>query len=179
MAQNFATGFLTQSISRLEGNKQMADKAICQLSDDQLFTPVWPGSNSVAVIMQHMAGNMESRWTNFLTEDGEKPWRKRDQEFEPVLIDRGALLAYWEKGWSCLLATLKSLQPEDMEKEITIRGEALAVYEAIIRQLLHYSGHVGQIIFAAKGQKGVEWKPLTIAKDQSKAYNQSMGFLSR
>ncbi|GAB3347170.1 DUF1572 family protein [Arachidicoccus ginsenosidivorans] len=175
----FSAGFLHQAIKRLEGYKQMADKAISQLSDDQLFTAVATGSNSVAVIMQHMAGNMESRWTNFLTEDGEKSWRNRDQEFEPVENNRQAVLAYWERGWLCLLHTLKSLQPEDLEKDITIRGESLKAYDGIIRQLMHYSSHVGQIVYVAKWLSGADWQPLTIGKNQSQNYNQSMGYTSR
>ena len=175
----FSAGFLHQAIKRLEGYKQMADKAIIQLSDDQVFKEVAAGSNSIAVIMQHMAGNMESRWTNFLTEDGEKSWRNRDQEFEPVENNRQALLEQWEKGWQCLLNTLKSLQPEDLEKEISIRGESLKAYDAIIRQLMHYSSHVGQIVYVAKWLSGASWQPLTIAKNQSQTYNQSIGYTSQ
>lgn len=176
--QSLASGFLIRSIERLEGYYQMADKAIGQLSDDQLFAIPAEGSNSIAVIVQHMAGNMQSRWTNFLTEDGEKSWRSRDREFEPTNQDRKTLEGEWEKGWSCLLDTLKSLAPEDLEKEISIRGEKLTAYDAIIRQLMHYSSHVGQIVYAAKVLKGAGWQPLTIAKDRSREFNQSMGYSS-
>jgi len=178
VANNFAAGFLSDAIQRLTGYKEMADKAILQLNDDQLFTAVAAGSNSIAVIMQHMAGNMLSRWTNFLTEDGEKSWRNRDQEFAPVENNRQVLLESWNKGWNCFLDTLKSLAPEDLEKEITIRGEPLKAYDAIIRQLMHYSSHVGQIVYVAKWQCGTNWQPLTIGKNQSQAYNHSMGYTS-
>lgn len=176
--ESLATGLLAQSIKRLEGYKQMGDKAIGQLSDDQLFATVAEGSNSIAVIMQHMAGNMKSRWTNFMTEDGEKAWRNRDQEFESTPQDRKILLAEWEKGWACLLEALRSLQAEDLAKEVTIRGEKHAAYDAIVRQLMHYSSHVGQIVYVAKWLKGAQWEPLTIAKNQSQAFNQSMGYPS-
>lgn len=178
LSHPFAAGFLHQCVIRLEGYKQMADKAIGQLTAAQLFNapPDSTGSNSIAVIMQHMAGNMQSRWTNFLTEDGEKPWRSRDREFESGLRDAAVLMADWEAGWTCLLGTLKSLVPEDLEKQIQIRGERLAAYDAILRQLLHYSSHVGQIVYLAKWLKGADWQPLTIAKGQSEDYNRSMGF---
>jgi len=171
-----AEGFLQQAFKRLEGYKQMADKAIAQLSSEQLFKQTAAGSNSIAVIMRHMSGNMESRWTNFLTEDGEKPWRNRDEEFNPPTEDLQSLLMGWDKGWTCLLGTLKRLSAEDLEKTIQIRGETHTVYEAIIRQLMHYSSHVGQIIYVAKWQKGAAWQPLTIARNQSQAFNESMGY---
>jgi len=174
-AEGLGAGFLSHSIKRLEGYKQMADKAIGQLDSKQLFFSASPGSNSIAVIMRHMGGNMLSRWTHFLTEDGEKSWRNRDQEFEPPLEDQKALLELWEKGWVCLLDTLRSLHGEDLEKYITIRGEKIIVYDAIIRQLMHYSSHVGQIVYLAKWLKGDNWQPLTIPKNQSAAYNQALG----
>ena len=176
---SLAAGFIRQSITRLEGYKLMADKATGQLTKEQLFSVVSPGSNSIAVIMQHMGGNMVSRWTNFLTEDGEKTWRDRDREFEQPeaeKADQKALLDLWEKGWACLLGTLQNLRPADLEKNIAIRGEQMKAYDAIIRQLMHYSGHVGQIVYVAKMLKKGDWQPLTIAKNQSQAYNESIGF---
>jgi len=176
---SLGTGFLRQSIIRLEGYKLMADKATGQLTKEQLFSIVSPGSNSIAVIMQHMGGNMMSRWTNFLTEDGEKTWRNRDQEFEQPdaqLANEKAILDLWEKGWACLLGALGNLKPADLEKNITIRAEQMKAYDAIIRQLMHYSGHVGQIVYIAKMLKKDDWQPLTIAKNQSQAYNESIGF---
>ena len=176
MTKLLAVGFLVQSIKRFGEYKLMADMAIKQLSEPQVFELPAEGSNSIAIIMHHMAGNMLSRWTNFLTEDGEKPWRDRDGEFDPVRMNLSALMAYWEKGWSCLLDTLNALTPEDLEKEIKIRGESIAAFDAIIRQLMHYSSHVGQIVFIAKMFKATDWQPLTIPKNQSKDYNESMGY---
>lgn len=176
LTEDFATGFLAQSIERMIGYKTMADLAIRQLTDDELQTIPAAGSNSIAVIMQHMAGNMLSRWTNFLTEDGEKSWRNRDQEFEDQHERPGQRMAYWEKGWTCFINTLKSLQPADLERVITIRNEGLKAYDAILRQLMHYSSHVGQIVYVAKLLKAADWQPLTIPKNQSRQYNQAMGY---
>ena len=176
MANQLGQAFLDASIKRLGEYKQMADLAINQLDESQLFKTLAIGSNSILIIMQHMAGNMLSRWTNFLSEDGEKPWRDRDQEFEPVFKDKASIAAYWEKGWGCLLDTLSSLYPTDLEKQIQIRGEGLKVQDAIIRQLMHYSSHVGQIIYLSKMLKGADWQPLTIDKNKSKDYNLSLGY---
>lgn len=176
MTDSLGKKVLKSCIGKLEKYKLMADASIAQLTDQQIIIAPEKGSNSIAVIMQHMAGNMESRWTNFLTEDGEKSWRNRDQEFEPVSEDRISLMARWEKGWFTMLDTLNGLQPDDLEKEVRIRGEKLVVYDAIIRQVFHYSSHVGQIIYVAKWLKGKDWQPLTIAINKSQDYNHLMGY---
>ena len=131
-------------------------------------------SNSIAVIIQHMHGNMKSRWTNFLTEDGEKPGRNRDEEFSPPTCDREQLIRQWEEGWRCLLDTLRSLKDEDLLKTITIRHEPLIAIDAINRQLAHYPHHVGQIVYIGKIILDQNWKTLSIAKGQSQTFNQSM-----
>ena len=130
---------------------------------------------SIAVIIGHMAGNMLSRWTNFLTEDGEKAWRDRDGEFQEPALDRAALIARWEKGWDCYLTTLRSLKEDDLLRTITIRSEPLSVVDAINRQLAHYPYHVGQIVYLARLLKGDGWKSLSIPRGDSDAFNRSMG----
>ncbi len=144
--------------------KKLADEAIAQIEAEQLFIQPNENSNSIAVIVKHMAGNMLSRWTDFLTTDGEKPDRNRDGEFENDVKDKQQLLLYWEKGWKVFLYTLNSLKPEDLGRTIYIRKEAHSVMEAINRQLTHYVYHVGQIVYAAKMLKKTEWKSLSIPK---------------
>jgi hypothetical protein len=131
-------------------------------------------SNSIAVIIQHMHGNMVSRWTNFLTEDGEKPGRNRDEEFSPPSASKAELLELWDKGWRCLLDTLRSLKEEDLLKTITIRHEPLVVVDAINRQLAHYPHHVGQIVFLGKMIRDANWQSLSISKGASQAFNKGM-----
>ena len=140
---------------------------------DFLFKPS-KESNSIAVIVQHIYGNMLSRWTNFLTEDGEKKWRERDKEFEDVLSTKEEVLNAWNKGWDCVLSVLESLQPDDLMKTITIRSEPLLVIDAIVRQLDHYGSHVGQIIYIGKLIKDEAWQTLSIPKNKSKVYTNVM-----
>lgn len=144
--------------------KKLGEDAMAQIEDHKLFVQVNEESNSIAMIVQHMAGNMLSRWTNFLTEDGEKEWRKRDAEFEVVLQNKDELLLLWEKGWQCFLDALNSISPSQLQETIHIRGEALIVLEAIIRQLAHYPYHVGQIVLLAKMFKGEGWETLSMPK---------------
>lgn len=166
--------FLTNAIKRFEYYKQLGDQTFSQLNElDFSFQPN-NESNSIAIIIQHMYGNMLSRWTNFLTEDGEKDWRKRDAEFEVFECSKQDLISFWNEGWKCLLDTLKSLQPEDLTKTVHIRNEPLQVYDAILRQLAHYPYHVGQIIFIAKIIKGNDWQNLSIAKGDSNKFNNAM-----
>jgi uncharacterized damage-inducible protein DinB len=148
----------------------LADRAIAQLSDDQLHIRLDDEANSVAVLMQHMAGNMRSRWTDFLTSDGEKPWRQRDAEFDPPLLTRAELLASWENGWGTLFGALDGLTDDDLARTVTIRGEAQAVLSALARQLVHYAGHAYQIVLLAKHLQGPAWTTLSIARGQSSAY---------
>lgn len=156
--------YLSFTKSQFLQYKELAEKAMAQIGDDKLFVQVNNESNSIAMIIQHMAGNMLSRWTNFLTEDGEKQWRKRDEEFEPVLQNKDEMLQEWEKGWQCLFNALDHLAPSQLSETIYIRGEAHTVLEAINRQLVHYPYHVGQIVFLSKMFKGEGWKTLSMPK---------------
>ena len=169
---DFRTLYIDEAFRSLRGHKRLADSAISQLSDEQFFATPDPESNSVAVIMKHLAGSMRSRFTNFLTSDGEKPDRNRDREF--VMHNdakREEVLISWEQNWQLVFETLNSLHPDDLERTVTIRGEPHSVLQAINRQVAHYAYHVGQIVFLAKHLKGVEWKTLSVPKGQSKTYN--------
>ena len=156
--------FLHSAIKRLGNYKELGEKAFEQLSEDDFFYTPNEVSNSIAVIIQHVGGNMLSRWTDFLTSDGEKPWRNRDIEFKSQALNYQQLLDLWETGWQCCLTTLESLSEEDLLKTIPIRGEGLLVIDAINRQLAHYPYHVGQIIYIAKVLKNNNWQNLSIIK---------------
>jgi hypothetical protein len=130
-------------------------------------------SNSIAIIVQHMYGNMMSRFTNFLTEDGEKPWRNRDAEFEPIDISKQDLLDFWETGWSRVFSVISSLTDENLLAPVSIRGEQLAAYDAVLRQLAHYSYHIGQIVWLGKIIKQGDWKNLSTLRQDSAAFNAS------
>lgn len=151
--------------------KTIGEKAIEQLEPQQLFLAVNEDTNSIATIIQHISGNMLSRWTDFLTTDGEKEWRNRDSEFETVLQTKEEVLACWNKGWTCFLNALDSLTPEQLTTIIYIRNEGHTVVEAINRQLAHYPYHIGQIVFYAKMLKQSEWNSLSIPKNKSNSYN--------
>jgi len=167
--------FLQDAIKRFKYYKELGDKTFVQLNDaDVLFQPS-PDSNSIAIIVQHLYGNMLSRWTNFLAEDGEKEWRKRDGEFVAMHLSKADVLSFWNAGWDCLIKTLESLTEADLEKTITIRSEPLQVYDAILRQLAHYPYHVGQIVTIGKMIKDDAFTTLSIAKNKSKDFNDSMG----
>ena len=163
--------FLTSTIKQFEYYKNLGDKTLNQLIDDQVFWSASEGGNSIAILVKHLSGNMKSRWTNFLTEDGEKEWRNRDDEFENSFKTKEEVIAYWENGWHCLFTTLKMLKSHNLEDIIYIRNHGHTVTEAINRQLCHYSYHVGQIVFLAKIMLGNDWKTLSIAKNASKNYN--------
>lgn len=167
---SFEAGFLKDAIKRFRYYKELGDKTFEQIEEAAFFYQPSSESNSIAVIIQHLYGNMLSRWTNFLTEDGEKEWRKRDAEFEVMHCSKQDLLSFWEEGWKCMLNTLESLQPADLTKTITIRTEPLAVYDAILRQLAHYPYHVGQIVYLGRLVKNEEWKSLSIPKGSSASY---------
>jgi uncharacterized damage-inducible protein DinB len=170
---DLAAHYLEEAFRQMRGQKRLAEGAIAQLSDEELFRTIDPESNSVAILMKHMAGNMHSRFTDFLTSDGEKPTRHRDQEF---IIDantkRDGVMKYWEEGWQIVLDTIKSLKAEDVEKTVTVRGEPHSVLQAINRQIAHYAHHSGQILFLAKHLKGAEWKTLSIPRGKSEEFNQ-------
>ena len=156
--------FLESMINRLADYKTMGDRTLAQVSDAQLHVQPNAASNSIAIIMQHLHGNMLSRWTAFLTEDGEKPWRERDAEFEVQQLSREALLQRWNEGWSVLFNALQALTEHDLLKNVTIRNQSLTVVDAINRQLAHYSAHVGQIVFLGKWLVGDNWQSLSIPK---------------
>jgi Protein of unknown function (DUF1572) len=164
--------YLDDARSALKAYKKLAEKAIAQLNDEEFFVTIDEESNSVAVVMKHMAGNMFSRWTDFLTSDGEKPNRNRDMEFviEPQTT-KDDVLAYWERGWACVFEALEPLRPEDCEKKVMIRGEEHTIVQAINRQLMHYSYHIGQIVFLAKHFRSAEWQSLSIPKNRSADFN--------
>ena len=166
--------YLEDSLLQLRKLKGQADRAISQIDDKQLFAVLDPEANSIAVIMKHIAGNMRSRWTDFLTSDGEKPNRDRDREFvvEPG-NSRAAILAMWEEGWNHALHAVASLTPEDLGKTIRIRDEPHSVVEAINRQMSHYAAHVGQIVLLAKHYAGANWQSLSIPRGKSKEFDVS------
>jgi hypothetical protein len=151
--------------------KTLGEKAMEQLEPEQLFISVNDDTNSIAVIVNHLSGNMLSRWTDFLTTDGEKEWRNRDGEFEEIIKTKEELLTFWNKGWDCFFNALNSLTPEQLETIIYIRNEGHTVVEAINRQLAHYPYHIGQIVFYAKMLKRDEWNSLSIPKNKSNTYN--------
>lgn len=165
------TEFLQTSIRRVKYYKELADRSFAQLQDMDFHYQFNEASNSIAVIIQHMAGNMLSRWTHFLTEDGEKEWRQRDDEFTVHDYSKKQLLELWEKGWRCYLDALEALKEDDLLKTISIRQEKLTVIDAINRQLAHYPYHVGQIVYIGRMIKGQDWVNLSIPKGQSIAYN--------
>jgi hypothetical protein len=158
----------------LQKIKRLADKAIAQLDDDQIWVKLDPESNSVAILMRHMAGNMRSRWTDFLTSDGEKPDRHRDQEFEDVAISRSELLAEWEDGWRRVAEALDPLTDADLQRIVVIRSEPHTIYQAISRQVAHYAGHAYQILMLARHLKGAAWQTLSIPRGQSEEFNRRM-----
>ena len=160
-----AEHYLEECVFQLRKLKAQADKAIAQVDEPQFFTQLDDDANSIGLIVKHMAGNMRSRWTDFLTTDGEKADRDRDSEFERELADtRDAVLARWEAGWELMFNTLTSLQPNDLGNTVAIRGEPHTVVQALNRQLSHYSAHVGQIVLLAKHFAGPRWQTLSIAK---------------
>jgi hypothetical protein len=166
--------YLDSAIQRLLSYKRLGDSTFSQLQEPDFHYTPNAGSNSISVIIRHLHGNMLSRWTNFLTEDGEKPDRNRDAEFTPPPLTKDALIALWEEGWDCLLTTLRSLREEDLLKTITIRHEPLIVIDAINRQLAHYPHHVGQIVYIGKMIRDENWQSLSIPKGASNEYNRKM-----
>ena len=160
--------YLDDALRQLRKLKVQADKALAQTSDEHFFATLDPESNSIALIMKHVAGNMRSRWTDFLTSDGEKPDRNRDREFEMAASDtRAAIVASWEDGWARVFASVSSLSPDDLSKVVSVRGEAHTVIEAMNRQTTHYAAHVGQIVLLAKHYAGARWQTLSIPRGRS------------
>ena len=171
MAMRFTTSYLTDSLDLFRYSKNLAERAMAQVSDQQLVTVLDAEANSIAVIVKHMAGNMRSRWTDFLTSDGEKPDRNRDTEFDEPPATREALLALWEQGWECLFSAFEPLSEPDLQRTVAIRGEAHSVMQAINRQVAHYAYHCGQIVLLAKHFQHAEWNSLSIPRRQSAEFN--------
>ncbi|MEA2204434.1 MAG: hypothetical protein QOE77_1210 [Blastocatellia bacterium] len=175
MNETLAQHYLDDAIASFRAYKKLAEKALAQLKDEDYFVTLDAESNSVAVIMKHIAGNMFSRWTDFLTTDGEKPNRQRDLEFviEPATT-KDDVRAYWEKGWQCLFNAIEPLQPADFEKTVMIRGEEHTILQAINRQLMHYAQHIGQMVFLAKHLRSADWQSLSIPRNRSAEFNSSL-----
>jgi hypothetical protein len=174
MSDTLAAHYVENALKEFRGLKALADKAAAQVSDEEFFRPIDPESNSIAVIMKHMSGNMRSRWTDFLTSDGEKPDRHRDTEFETGEQDRRAIEGRWEEGWRLVFGAIEPLRGEDLMRTVTIRREPHTIVEAVNRQLTHYGQHVGQIIFLAKHLKSSAWQTLSVPRGRSSAFNQKM-----
>jgi hypothetical protein len=171
MALNFTTSYLEDSLSLFRYYKKLGERAMEQVSDEQLFVALDEEANSIAVIVKHMAGNMRSRWTDFLVADGEKPDRDRDSEFVDPPATREALLDVWEQGWACLFHALEPLTDADLGHTVTIRGEAHSVMQAVNRQLAHYPHHVGQIVLLAKHFACDRWQSLSVPRNKSADFN--------
>ena len=171
MALEFTTSYVKDSLGVFRYYKGLAERAMAQVKDEQLTAELDDESNSIAVIVKHMAGNMRSRFTDFLTSDGEKPDRHRDQEFEDAPATREAILTAWETGWACVFGALEPLREDDLVKTVTIRGEAHSVMQAIHRQVAHYSYHCGQIVLLAKHLNCESWKALTVPRGKSEEFN--------
>jgi Protein of unknown function (DUF1572) len=167
-----ANALIEGALTAFRSNKGLADRAVAQLSDDRLHVPLDENTNSIAVIMKHVAGNLLSRWTDFLTSDGEKPWRDRDDEFVDSFTSRDELIAHWESGWQRLFDSLSALRADDLGKTMTIRGEPHTVPLAIQRSLAHCGYHVGQIVLIARILAGERWDTLTIPRGDSAGFNQ-------
>ena len=170
MALEFTTSYLKDAIEVLRYYKKLAERAMSQLHDEGLLTSPDPESNSIAIIVKHLAGNMRSRFTDFLTSDGEKPDRKRDIEFEMPPRTRAELMAMWEAGWKHVFDALIPLREEQLSDKVYIRGEAHSVIQAINRQVAHYAYHIGQIVYLAKHYSGANWKSLTIPRGKSEEF---------
>jgi hypothetical protein len=172
MAHEFSTSYLKDSIVIFHNCKTVAERAMEQVTDEQLVIALDREMNSIALIVKHMAGNMRSRWVDFLTSDGEKPDRKRDTEFEEPPRSRAELMKMWQNGWDCVFNAIAPLSDSDLNRTITIRGEAHSVMQAINRQMAHYSYHCGQIVFLAKHLQSNQWKSLSVPRGKSEEVNQ-------
>ena len=171
MAFEVSKHYLEEARRQLRGHKRMGEGAMSQLRDEDFFVVLDPESNSVAILVKHLAGNMRSRFSDFLTSDGEKPNRFRDQEFELTpSTTRADIMQWWEEGWVCVFGAIDPLKPEDVMRAVTIRGEPHTVLQAINRQIAHYAQHIGQIVFLAKHLRSSEWKTLTIPRGRSEEY---------
>jgi hypothetical protein len=172
MALKLTTSYLEDSLTLFRYYKKLAEGAMEQVTDEQLVSVLDPEMNAIALIVKHMAGNMRSRWTDFLTSDGEKTDRNRDSEFVEPPSTREALMKIWESGWSCLFSALEPMRASDLARTVTIRGEAHSVMQAVNRQIAHYAYHVGQIVFLAKHFQHARWKSLSVPRSKSTKFNE-------
>ena len=172
MCEEIVGNYHKDALGSFRNYKKMAERAIEQVKDDEFFRAIDDEANSIAVVVKHIAGNLVSRWSDFLTTDGEKPTRDRDTEFEIIDDSRESLMEFWARGWQTLFDNIEPLTLEDFSKTITIRGQAHTIVEAINRQLSHYAYHIGQIVLLAKHFKSSEWKTLSIPKNRSAEFNQ-------
>ena len=175
MSETVAAQYLAEALRSLRGHKRLAEGAMAQVTDEEFFRQLDPEANSIAILVKHMAGNMRSRFTDFLTSDSEKPDRNRDQEF---LLDAGTtraeVMRWWEAGWDCVFAAIQPLRPQDLARTVTIRSDPHSVLMAIHRQVAHYAYHVGQIVLLAKHMRGAEWKSLSVPRGKSEEFNARM-----
>ena len=169
--ENIGAAYLTDALRNFRSHKKLAEEALAQMSDEEIFRLIDPDANSIAILIKHMAGNMRSRWTDFLTSDGEKPDRHRDREFE---IDPGTtrvdVMNWWADGWQCVFDAVTPLTADDLGRKVLIAGREHTVLQSITRQLLHYAGHVNQIVLLAKHFRGPDWNSLSIPKGQSETF---------
>jgi predicted GNAT family acetyltransferase len=172
MTSDPASHYLEEARRQMRGYKRLGEGAMAQLTDEQFFVTLDPESNSVAILVKHIAGNQRSRFVDFLTSDGEKPNRKRDQEFElTAATTRADVMRWWEEGWAIVFSAMESLKPEDVMKTVSIRQEVHTVLQAINRQIAHYAHHIGQVVFLAKHLQSANWKSLSIPRGKSEEYN--------
>jgi hypothetical protein len=172
MGYEFINDYQSDALESFRSYKKLAERAIGQVSDEEFFAAIDAEANSIAVIVKHIAGNLHSRWKDFLTTDGEKPTRNRDLEFELVEDTRASLMQFWESGWQTLFGNIEPLTDNDFSKTVTIRGEPHTIVQAVNRQLTHYSYHIGQIVLLAKHFKSTDWKTLSVPKNKSAQFNQ-------
>jgi hypothetical protein len=171
MAHTFTTLYLEDALTLFRLYKKMGEGAMAQIGDEHLFVALDSEMNSIALLVKHIAGNMRSRWTDFLTSDGEKPDRNRDREFETAPATRAEVMRLWDEGWRCVFAALEPLTEADLDRTVTIRGEAHSVMQAVNRQIAHYACHIGQIVLLAKHFQGPDWKSLSVPRRGSADYN--------
>ncbi len=171
MLIDLAAHYLEEARRQMRGHKRMGEAAMAQLRDDDFFVTLDPESNSVATLVKHLDGNMRSRFTDFLTSDGEKPDRFRDREFEITgTTTRAEVMRWWDEGWTCVMGAIEALKPEDVTRSVTIRNEPHTVLQAINRQIAHYAQHIGQIVFLSKHLRSTEWKTLSIPRGKSEEF---------
>jgi hypothetical protein len=166
-----AAHYIEEARRQMRGHKRMGENAMAQLKDEEFFVLIDPEANSVAILVKHLAGNMRSRFTDFLTSDGEKPDRFRDREFEVTPpTTRADVMKWWEDGWACVMGAIDGLKPEDVMRTVTIRGEPHTVLQAVNRQIAHYAQHIGQLVFLAKHLRSSEWRTLSIPRGKSEEF---------